>query len=63
MCLVFKKEGLAFGVGLGKVGYIGAGTGVVDAGVSKSTFLIVQGLHGVGEEGAEVIIFYIFFII
>ena len=40
--LVFKKEGLAFGVGLGKVGYIGSGTGVVDAGVSKSSLLVAS---------------------
>ena len=52
--LVFKKEALAFGVGLDKVGYIGSETGVVNAGVSKSGFLVVQGLHGVGEECAEV---------
>ena len=52
--LVFKKGGLAFGVGLGKVGYIGSRTGIVDAGVSKSSFLVVQGLHGVGEERAKV---------
>ena len=51
---MFKKEGLAFSVGLGKVGYIGSGTGFVDVGVSKSSFFIVQGLHGVGEERAEV---------
>ena len=52
--LVYKKEGLAFGVGLGKVGYIESGTEGMDANVSKSSFLIVQGLHGVGEERAEV---------
>ena len=51
---MFKKKGLAFSVGLGKVGYIGFGTGGVDAGVSKSSFLVVQGLHGVDEERAEV---------
>ena len=54
VCLVFKKEGLAFGVCLGKVGYIASGTGGVDAGVSKRSFLVVQDLHGVGEERAEV---------
>ena len=52
--LVFKEEGLAFGVGLGKVGYIDSRTGVVNAGVSKSSFLVVKGLHGVNEERAEV---------
>ena len=39
--LVVKKEGLAFGLGVGKIGYIGSRTGVVDAGMSKSSFLIV----------------------
>ena len=52
--LVFKKEGLAFSMDLGKVGYIGSRAGVVDAGVSKSSFHVVQGLHSVGEERAEV---------
>ena len=51
---MFKKEGLAFGVGLGKVDYIESGTGGVDADVRKSSFLVVQGLHGVGEKRAEV---------
>ena len=54
VCLGFKKEGLAFCEGLGKVVYTGSRTGVVDAGVSKSSFLVVQGLYGVGEERAEV---------
>ena len=52
--LVFKTEGLAFSVGLGKIGYIGSGTRIVDAGVSKSSFLAVQDLHGIGEKRAEV---------
>ena len=52
--LVFEQEGLAVSVGVGKIGYIGSRTGIVDAGVSKCGFLIVQGLHGVGEERAEV---------
>ena len=52
---MFEQEGLAVGVGMGvgKIGYIGYQTGVVDAGVSKCSFLVVQGLHGVGEERAE----------
>ena len=54
--LVFKKEGLAVGVdvGVSKIGYIGSRTGIVDAGVSKCTFLVVQGLHGIGEKRAKV---------
>ena len=36
------------------IGYIGSRTGIMDASVSKSSFLIVQGLHGAGEECAEV---------
>lgn len=52
--LMFKKEGLAFGGGQGKVGYISSRTGVVDADVSRSSFLVVQGLHSIGEEHAEV---------
>ena len=52
--LVFEQEGLAFCVGVGKIGYIGSRTGIVDAGVSKSSFLVVQGLHGVGEERTKV---------
>ena len=51
--VVFKEEGLAFSVGLGKVGYISSRTRVVDAGVSKCRYLVVQGLHSVGEERAE----------
>ena len=51
---MFKKEGLAFSVGLGKVGDISFRTGVVNAGMSKCIFLVVQGLHGVDEESAEV---------
>ena len=39
--LVFQLEGLAAGVGVGKIGYIGSRTGVVDAGVSKCSFFIV----------------------
>ena len=46
--------GFGFSMGLGKVGYISSRTGVVDADVSRSSFLVVQGLHGVGEECAEV---------
>ena len=38
---MFKKEGLALGVGVGKIGYISSRTGIVDAGMSKSSFLIV----------------------
>ena len=52
--LVFKEKGLAFCVGLGKVGYISSRTGVVDADVSKCSLFIVQGLHSVGKERAEV---------
>ena len=37
-----------------KVGYSSSRTGVVDAGVSKCSLFVVQGLHGVGEECAEV---------
>ena len=37
--LVFKKEGLTVGVSVGKIGYIGSRTGIVDAGVSKGSFL------------------------
>ena len=39
---------------MGKIRYIGSRTGIVDAGVSKCSFLIVQGLYGVCEERAEV---------
>ena len=52
--LVFKEEGLAFCVGLGKASYISSKTRVVDAGVGKGGVFIVQGLHSVGEESAEV---------
>ena len=52
--LVFKKEDLAVSVGMCMVRYIGARTGIVDAVLSKCSFLVVQGLHGVGEERAEV---------
>ena len=52
--LVFEQEGLTAGVGVGKIGYIGFRTGIVDAGMSKCSFLVVQGLHGVGGEYAEV---------
>ena len=51
---MFKKEGLAVGVCVGKIGYIGSRTEIVSAGVSKYSFLVMQGLHGVGEEHAEV---------
>ena len=51
---MFEEEGLAVGVGLGKIGYIVSRTGIVNAGVGKSGFLVVQGLLGVGEEPAEV---------
>ena len=47
--LVFEQEGLAVCVGVGKICYIGSRTGIVDADVSKCGFLVVQGLHGVGE--------------
>ena len=52
--LVFKEEGLAFCVGLGKVGYISSRTRAVDAGASKCSFLVLQELHSVDEERAEV---------
>ena len=46
---MFEQEGLAVCVGVGKICYIGSRTGIVDADVSKCGFLVVQGLHGVGE--------------
>ena len=52
--LVIKKEGLAVGVGVGKIGDICSRTGIVDAGVNKCLFLVVQGLHGVDEQCTEV---------
>ena len=52
--LVFKKEGLAVSMGVGKISYISSRTGIVDADVSKCSFLVVQGLHSVGEVGAVV---------
>ena len=52
--LVVEQESLAVDVGVGKIGYIGSRTEIVDASVSKCSFLVVQGLHGVGEERAEV---------
>ena len=51
---MFKEEVLAFRVGLGKAGYISSRTKVVDAGVSKCSLFIVQGLHSVGKERAKV---------
>ena len=51
--LVLKEGGLAFSVGLGKVGHISSRTRVVDAGVGKHSFLVVQGLHSIGKEGAK----------
>ena len=44
---------MAVGAGVCKVGYIGSRTGIVDASVSKCSFLVVQGLHSFGEELAE----------
>ena len=52
--LVLKQECLAAGVGVGKIGHISSRTGMVDTGVSKCCFLVVQGLHSVGKERAEV---------
>ena len=46
--LVLKEEGLAFSLRLGKVGHISSRTRVVDAGVGKCSFLVVQVLHSVG---------------
>ena len=51
---MFKKEGLTVGVGVGKIGYISSRTWIVDADVSKGSFLVVQSLHGISEERAEV---------
>ena len=48
-----KKESLAFSVGLRKAGNISSRTSVVDTGMSESCFFIVQGLHGLSEEGAK----------
>ena len=36
-----EQEGFAVGADVGKVGYIGSRTGVVDAGVSKWCFFVV----------------------
>ena len=52
--LVKKKESLAFSVGLRKAGNISSRTSVVDTGMSESCFFIVQGLHGLSEEGTKV---------
>ena len=52
--LVLKEEGLDFSVSLRKVGHISSRTRVVDADVGKSRFLIVQGLHSIGKDGAKV---------
>ena len=52
--LVLKQECLIIAVVMGKVGHSSSCTGVVDAGISKCCFFIVKGLHGAGEECAEV---------
>ena len=52
--LMVEQEGLAVGVGVDKIGFIGSRTGIVDAGVSKCSFLVVQDLHDVSEDRAEV---------
>ena len=50
--LVLKQECLVVGVGVGvgKIGYIGSQTGIVDAGVCKCSFFVVRGLHSFGEK-------------
>ena len=56
---MLQEEGLAFSVGLRKVGTINFRTGVVDAGVGKRCFFVVKGQEpfsvalGVGDVAHE----------
>ena len=53
MGLVLQEEDVALSMGLRQVDNISARSRVVNPGMSKSYFFIVQGLHGLGEEGAK----------
>ena len=52
--LFAMEKTLAFSLCLGKIGHISSRTRVVDAGVGKCSFLVVQGLHSISKEGARV---------